>query len=150
MVFVAIHLAFLVFGVTGFGVFLTFAEVRLAFLRPCIGAAFRLSFVRVWLLLRNEVRRGNSEVVRGKFTDDPQTQTRYQCRSQDESDRRRFIDILPPAAENQSHLETARLDNGTPILLLAHVHPLLSALRIGGRAIPWYRVNSVFDGGDLL
>ena len=105
MVFVAIHLAFLVFGVTGFGVFLTFAEVRLAFLRPGIGAAFRLSFVRVWLLLRNEVRRGNSEVVRGKFNDDSQTQTRYQCRSQDESDRRTFHRLLPPAAENQSHLD---------------------------------------------
>ena len=69
MVFVAIDLAFLIFGITGFGVFLTFAEVRLAFLRPGIGAALRLSFMRVWILRRNEARRRNGETARWRFAD---------------------------------------------------------------------------------
>ena len=58
MVFVAIHLAFLVFGITGFRVLLAFTEVRRPFLGPGIGASLRLSFVRVVFFL---ARQGKTE-----------------------------------------------------------------------------------------
>jgi hypothetical protein len=61
MVFVAIHLAFLVFGITGFGVLLAFTEVRPPFLGPGIGASLRLPFGRVVFFLRSNVRRRNGE-----------------------------------------------------------------------------------------
>jgi len=67
MVFVTIHLAFLVFPVTGLGVLLALTEVRLPFLGPSIGALLRLSFVRVFL--RHQAGRGNGGRRRRSLAD---------------------------------------------------------------------------------
>jgi hypothetical protein len=91
MVFVAIHLAFLVFGVAGFDVLLAFTEVWLPFLGPGIGASLRLSFVGVGIFLHNKARRRNGETGwRRRFTDEAHAKNSHQNRPQHERENRKF------------------------------------------------------------
>jgi hypothetical protein len=111
MVFVTIHLAFLVFGVTGFGILFAFTEVRLPFLGPRIRTPLRLSLVRVGLFLHNQARRRNGETGwRRRLTDEAHAKNSHQSRPQHERENRKFHIHLAFRPTYSGYLSASRID----------------------------------------
>ena len=125
MVFVTIHLTFLVFPVTGLGVLFAFTEVRLPFLGPSIGALLRLSFVRIFL--RHQAGRRNGGSRRRRLADKAHAQGSDQSRPEKERENSKFHGVPTPGAVNQTLLKTDQVANGLLVL----------RAKIGGIAIPF-------------
>ena len=102
MVFVAIRLAFLVFGITASASFLHSQKCGLPFSVRALVHSLRLSFVRVVFFLRSKVRRRNGESGRRCLADKAHAQSTDQSRQQNQRENRHFHDLLAPGTVHRA------------------------------------------------